>query len=69
MDVKDDLTGKNPFLDWLVFDIREDIVIEKVLEYNPFKVCKEFLGTDPEAKKKINNWAIKQFEQGKVKRL
>lgn len=69
MDVKDDLTGKNPFLDWLIYDVREDTVIEKVLEYNTFEVCKEFLGTDSEAKKKINNWAIKQFEQEKVKKL
>ncbi|RXA63841.1 hypothetical protein EQ852_13870 [Enterococcus hirae] len=65
-EVEDKMKGRSPVIDWMLFDVRTDEIIEKLLKIMSFSTLKEVLCTTISDKKIIDNWAIKQFELNKV---
>lgn len=64
--VEEKIRGKIALVDWVLFGLRTDEVIEKLMKYTTFLKIKEELCETDEDKMVLDSWAIKQFEQEKL---
>lgn len=64
--VEEKMKGKIALVDWVLFDVRTDEVIEKLMKYTSFSKIKEELCETDKDKMVLDSWAIKQFEQEKL---
>ncbi|WP_288396062.1 SIR2 family protein [uncultured Vagococcus sp.] len=65
--IEEKIKDKIALVDWVLFDLRTDEVIEKLMKYMTFSKIKEDLCETDEDKMVLDSWAIKQFEQEKLK--
>lgn len=63
-EIEERMIGKSPIVDWILFDIRSDELIEKLLKIMNFSKLKEVLCDADEDKKIIDSWAIRHLESG-----
>lgn len=66
--VEEKMKGKIALVDWVLFGLRTDEVIEKLIKFMTFSRIKEDLCETNEDKMVLDSWAVKQFEQGKLKK-
>lgn len=65
-EMKEKMKGKSPVVDWMLFNIRTDEVIEGLLKIMSYSKLKEVLCSSKKDKKVLDEWAVRQFDLGRV---
>lgn len=66
-EIDEKIKGKFPEVDWMMFNVRNDITIENLLKNHDFYQARESFSKNDHDKEMFNSWAISQFETGKAK--
>ena len=64
--MKEKMKGKSPVVDWMLFNIRTDEVIEGLLKIMSYSKLREVFCSSKKDKKVLDEWAVRQFDLGRV---
>lgn len=65
-DIDEEIQGKFPEVDWVLFNDKDDDTITRLLENRTFSEAKEAFSKSKDDEKLFDNWAIKQFNNDRV---